>query len=234
MRNALKGSHNKVIWLVRFLEIWCKPQELKQRAQQQIQILSQGHYAPKAAYYWTSALISTQQLDKDTEQQLLLTTKKYLEPRSQSLAQELSKIAISIPEIKDNSIKSLVRKIKNLLTNSFYFSVASLYETLKGNKKTQKKKYRLKGEGEKFKKFVSISDDIKRFKEVAKDDVGTMNSLAWFYFERQQNRDKALLYAQQAVEKQKSIYNAHTLACIHLWHKQIESALQIATEFMNW
>ena len=36
-----------------------------------------------------------------------------------------------------------------------------------------------------------------------------------------------------AVEKQKSIYNTLVLACIYLWHNQIEPALQIATEFMN-
>jgi len=65
-----------------------------------------------------------------------------------------------------------------------------------------------------------------------KGDASAMNGLAWLYFEQKIKKQEALQYARQALEKEKNIYTAHTLACIYLWNNHPEQALQIAQEFM--
>ncbi|NJL59735.1 MAG: hypothetical protein HC887_08935 [Desulfobacteraceae bacterium] len=49
MRLAPKGSHSRVIWLVRFLESWYDEAGLVERARQHIEVLSRGEYYPKAS-----------------------------------------------------------------------------------------------------------------------------------------------------------------------------------------
>jgi len=51
MRVAPKRSQTQVVWLVRFLENWYGPEELRQRARQHIQAVSRGNFHPRAAYY---------------------------------------------------------------------------------------------------------------------------------------------------------------------------------------
>jgi TPR repeat protein len=65
-----------------------------------------------------------------------------------------------------------------------------------------------------------------------KGHAGAMNGLAWVYFEQQQHKQKALHYAKQASDKEKTMYTAHTLACIYLWNNRPEEAVRVAQEFM--
>jgi TPR repeat protein len=67
---------------------------------------------------------------------------------------------------------------------------------------------------------------------VEKGDSSAMNGFSWVYFEQKINKQEALHYAKQAFETEKSIYTAHTLACIYLWNNQPELAFQTAQEFM--
>jgi TPR repeat protein len=59
-----------------------------------------------------------------------------------------------------------------------------------------------------------------------------MNGLAWLYFEEKHHKREALHYAEQAAAKEKSIYTAHTLACIYVWNNRFEDAVRTAQEFM--
>jgi tetratricopeptide (TPR) repeat protein len=63
-------------------------------------------------------------------------------------------------------------------------------------------------------------------------DAGAMNSLAWLYFQQKHHRNEALQYAWDAVEHEKNIYTAHTLACVYLWNNRMEHAAIIAREFI--
>jgi len=68
---------------------------------------------------------------------------------------------------------------------------------------------------------------------VEKEDVDAMNSLAWFYFEHKRKKEEALKYAIQAVEKDNRAFITHTLACVYLWHNEIDQAISIAKKFMS-
>jgi TPR repeat protein len=63
-------------------------------------------------------------------------------------------------------------------------------------------------------------------------DVGAMNGLAWLYFQQKRNRQEALEYAWNAMEQEKNIYTAHTLACIYVWNNRPEHAANVAREFI--
>lgn len=63
-------------------------------------------------------------------------------------------------------------------------------------------------------------------------DAGAMNGLAWLYFEQKQHKQEALNYAVTAAEEEYNIYTAHTLACIYLWHDDVERALHTARAFL--
>ena len=63
-------------------------------------------------------------------------------------------------------------------------------------------------------------------------DVGAMNGLAWLYFQQKHHRQDALNYAWKAVEHEKNMYTAHTLACICLWSGRATHAANIAREFL--
>lgn len=64
------------------------------------------------------------------------------------------------------------------------------------------------------------------------EDVGALNGLAWLYFQQRHHRQEALQYAWKALELEKNIYTAHTLACICLWSGRNVHAANIAREFI--
>ncbi|MDZ4706631.1 MAG: hypothetical protein SH848_22065 [Saprospiraceae bacterium] len=63
MRMARKGDKNRVLWLVRFLECWCAPEQLSKRSEAHRKALSEGHYDPKSAYFMSTALHYADQED---------------------------------------------------------------------------------------------------------------------------------------------------------------------------
>ncbi len=63
MRMARKGDKNRVLWLVRFLECWCAPEQLSKRSEAHRKALSEGHYDPKSAYFMSTALHYANQED---------------------------------------------------------------------------------------------------------------------------------------------------------------------------
>jgi hypothetical protein len=63
-------------------------------------------------------------------------------------------------------------------------------------------------------------------------DVGALNGLAWLYFQQKRDRQDALQYAWKAVEQEKNMYTAHTLACLYLWNNRPQHAANIAREFI--
>ncbi len=68
---------------------------------------------------------------------------------------------------------------------------------------------------------------------VEKGHAGAMNGLAWLYFQQKKNKTRALELARLSCQKDKNIYNSHTLATILLWHNEIDEAMQLAHGFLN-
>ncbi len=120
MRVAPKGSQNKVIWLVRFLESWYDKDELIERAKRHIDMLCKGNYHPKGAYYLTEALVWTGKLDMDIEHELIANTRIFLEKNHENLAEEISQSdfellmsAIQYYQKNNDIIYSILQKIRN-------------------------------------------------------------------------------------------------------------------------
>lgn len=90
MRYGRRKDKTPVLWLVRFLQNWCSPEELVSRARKLIQSLDQEAYNPSHAFYMTEALIRTE-LPGDVEQHLLEKTRAFLQQTDQGLLQDLSK-----------------------------------------------------------------------------------------------------------------------------------------------
>ena len=67
-----------MVWLVRFLEEWCDEGELVARAQKHIGFLKRGNYNVKGAYYFTEALASTKALPAGKQDELIKTTREFL------------------------------------------------------------------------------------------------------------------------------------------------------------
>jgi len=222
MRVAPKGSQNKVIWLVRFLESWYDKDELIHRAKRHIDALCKGDYHPKGAYYLTEALAWTGKLDMDVEHELITQTKKFLEGKDESLLADLSP---SDKEIVEKSYeyfeKGEYREALNILSKvkyqeEIYTLLALLYSKL--NDYVNSEKYCL----------IVIEKGNDRGLGMNR----AMNILSWGYFERKIRKQEALQYAYQSVERGNYILNIHTLACIYVWDNQHEKAFQIDKEFM--
>jgi len=322
MRVAPKGSQNKVIWLVRFLESWYDKDELIHRAKRHIDALCKGDYHPKGAYYLTEALAWTCKLDMDVEHELKVQTRKFLEGKDESLLADLSPSDKELVEksrgyyYKGEYLENLniLSKVKN--QEGVYLHYGFVYKGLKDNKKAEKywlmavekgneramtalgwlyknefkdnekaEKYWLMAveksnesamaslgwlyknefkDNEKAEKYYLMAEksyltafekgdvdamnklgclycyDFKDNKKaekywlmaVEKGHTNAMNYLSFMYFEEKIKKQDALKYAYQSVEQAKGFSNTHTLACVYLWHNQIEEAKQIEKEFM--
>ncbi len=90
MRLSSGGSRAKVVWLLHFLESWYSSDELQQHARKHIQAVAGGQYQAQSAYYLTEAFARTGQLDRETEHQMILATRRLLQESGTSFTEELS------------------------------------------------------------------------------------------------------------------------------------------------
>ncbi|RKT47379.1 hypothetical protein [Thiocapsa rosea] len=77
MRHGRPGDRRRALWLVRFLEIWCSPDDLRERAFGHLAMLADALLAPEHAWFMTEALRGAG-LDLDTEDRLVKATREYL------------------------------------------------------------------------------------------------------------------------------------------------------------
>ncbi len=90
MRMSSGASHDRVVWLVHFLESWYNSAELQQHARKHIRSLTKGQYDLKTAFYLTEALVQTGHLDQDTEHQMLRAARELLKESGDHLTADLS------------------------------------------------------------------------------------------------------------------------------------------------
>ena len=218
MRLSPRGSQARVVWLVRFLENWYDQEELIARAKRHTKALRKGNYAPKAAYYLTEALARTGKLSADVEHEMKLETKELLDRKDQLLAAHLS------PSDKDLFLRALACVLEGNYENAL---------TLLSQVKNKN--------GDVFLWMAFIYMNLEEYTKseqhylqaIDAGDADALNNLAWLYFTRRSNKQRAIEYARQAVGKKKDKISLHTLACIYIWNNKTEEAVETAKEFIN-
>ncbi len=90
MRNGGPSHRSKVLWLTRFIEEWCDTGELLHRSRQHQGHLQANRYEHRAAYLFSEALAQARHLPKSEQQELLTTTREYLQGQRSKYATRLS------------------------------------------------------------------------------------------------------------------------------------------------
>ena len=186
MRLGKRRNRNRVLWLIKFFEIWCGESELIERAQKHIGALKKNILYEKHALYITQALSRTD-IPYPLQHGLITETRKYLTTKQSEYCEELEKSHIEIydevvADIKNDSLASAKRKLINdgAKADEIDFSI-----------------------GEIFRKEIKDLDSAKKYylKAVEKDDAGAMYNLALLYESEFKDFDNAVKYYMMAVEK---------------------------------
>jgi len=193
MRHGRKGDKSKVLWLVRFLEDWCDEGELIARAQKHISFLKNGKYDVKGAYYLTEALASTKSLPKEKQDELIKTTREFLNKNKSDFAKYLSESEMELYEkamkLYEESKYTEALDYFLKMKDKDFFRMGYCYDML--NDLPNAEQYYLTA--------LDNDDDI----------VFAMNNLAVLYNEKKNDLKKAEQYYLMAIEKgyEKAMFN---------------------------
>lgn len=127
MRYGRAKNKENVKWLVKFLQVWCTPEELKDRAYKHIQMLQNGGVNPRGAKYMADALADSIESDEILKEQLQVETNKYLEKNDLSIIEneEFKNEDFSFEE-KIEYYKTEIAKTPH---NSYlYFTLGNIYK----------------------------------------------------------------------------------------------------------
>ncbi|TMP29318.1 ATPase [Pseudoalteromonas rubra] len=104
MRYGRRRDKNRVLWLTRFMEVWCVGDELKHRSQSFLAQLT-GQCHPQATLTFANALLCSDQLEHTDKQQILEQTQQYLSSAGHTA---LSKELIDITDVQDDKNKQIL------------------------------------------------------------------------------------------------------------------------------
>ncbi len=137
MRFGRKKDRQKVEWLVRFLESWCSPDELEQRAQQFLQAVTDGKVKTNYAYHMCEAL-GYAGLSAKTEYTMKEKVREFLLKEGSDLAKVVSSSENELlGKVKDLAEQGLIDKAIDLLekkscrTADFYLLLGLLHSANK-------------------------------------------------------------------------------------------------------
>lgn len=97
MRHSRK-SDQRVKWLVRFFEEWCDDKEILLRTNKHLENLKSEYYNTKAAYYISEALASTKHITAEQQDQLLKSTRTFLNDKHSEYARQLTESDLELLE----------------------------------------------------------------------------------------------------------------------------------------
>ena len=197
MRYGRRKNKNQVLWLVKFLEQWCKPEELETKILLHIQCAKEGTLHPKGGFYMAEALSSLTK-DHELQHELLNETRNALIKRNPNIDKELSesdKILFddAMIDIDNNNYKKAIKNLEKIKYKKSitYTILGALYD---------KKK--------------SIQDSIKNYEiAIKKNEPEAMVQLAYIYFYKKEYA-KTEKYLNLAVSKN---YEKAKKALIHLY-----------------
>ncbi len=186
MRLGRRKNRNRVLWLVKFFELWCGEKELVDRTQSHIKSLRQGKLYPPHAY-WLSHALSRTHLPDELQHELITQTREYLSSANHPLAKELGKSHIEMLNetaalIENDNIDSASRK---LLKEGFSQDRVDLHI---GNV------------------LAIIKKDYRRaieffLRAIDRGNTYAMYNLAYLYESQYKDHEQAKKYYQMAVEK---------------------------------
>jgi len=217
MRLGRKGDARRVRFLAEFLQIWCDDNDLEQRARKHLEAIKQHRLHGKHALLMTEALARTP-LKRELQHELISKTRTYLEKQHSELKEYLSPSDYELSKIADaayysDDFRKATKKLEQIKSKTAddFFVLGLINQIYKKDFKQAEQYY---------------------LKAVEKDHASALNSLAWSYFEKKINKQKALDYAERSFKKEMQIFNSHTYAMILLWDNQIENAYDVALEFL--
>ncbi len=216
MRHGRRGDKRRVLWLVRFFEIWCDKNQLISKVKKHIEYLKKGFYYPKAAYYISEALANTRHIPSKIQHELLGITKIFLKEHGSEFVLYVSKSKLQVSkdvlvENQNKSIDEISKSLENKESTGLlaFFTIAILIYFLLENYKSKPK--------------IKINNFPNK----------TKHELAWYYFKRSENKQLALQHILIAMPVQgEDISLSHTLACIQLWNNLFSKSWQTAQSFI--
>jgi len=201
MRHGRPGDRRRTLWLVRFLESWCTPQELRERAGRHLEMIAGERLQPEYAWFMTEALRGAG-LDPKTELQLIFATRDYLpvtlradfdRSTMEQLDQKLEQLKLRVEEKRSENEHrvQLLEKAKQLeesLRVGDYQGALSLFEKIPdtGNVSLMIIGARL------YRKFERYEDAERLYHKAAEQGhVAAMHELASLYHEHLNRIDDA-------------------------------------------
>ncbi len=234
MRFGRKRDRQRVEWLVKFLESWCTPEELKSRAKNLMDLIKGGKTGASHVFHMTEALCYSG-LDVETEYSLKRSARGYLEKCDPELCREISQSDRELYErvfdLWDNKnyadALNVAMQIKHENKRSLNL-VGTLHAKLKNYTKAEK--YYLlaieKGDVKALNNIAGLYNNQQKYAEaekyyllaIEKGDIRALNNIAGLYND-QQKYSKAEKYCLLAIEKGdvKALYNI-----ANLYYKQQE------------
>ncbi len=227
MRLGKRKNRNRVLWLVKFFEIWCGEKELNDRVQKHIQAVRDNKLYEKHALYMSQALARTS-IPPELQHELLSETRKYLSVKKSTFVKELDKSHLEviddvIEDIKNERFDVAKKKLKNdgMADSYISYNIGRILATNKKDFPTAIKYYNEAVEKEVPEAMFNLAllyyDEFKDFKNAEKyylmaienDDADSMFNLALLYKTELKDYKNAKKYYLMATEKEhiSAMYN---------------------------
>ena len=209
MRIKGRMHRNRVLFLVRFFEIWCGEKELIDRAKRHITALHEKRLYDKHTFYMTQALSRTG-IPVELQHELVSTTRDYLAEQKSEFVKELDKSHIEVwqevvEDVKNGNYNSARKKLINDGANpqEINYTIGNI----------------LRIENKDFQSAVEFY-----LNAANKGHTGAMYNLALLYKTEHKDIKLAERYYKMAIEKghTDAMYNLALL--YHIEHKDIKSA----------
>ena len=218
MRHSRKKEKCKVLWLVQFLEIWCTPQELMQRAKKHVETLKRGQLYDRYAYNVSEAYAQTIGSSK-MQHEIIVTTRDYLKSINSEFFYEISKSDIELNEEAEDLLKSsnpesaLAKLLKIEKKNKKHlFSIGVIYNLLKDLVKAEEF-YRMAIDKGNFDAMNNLGNlywdehkDLAKVEEfyrlaIDKGNASAMFNLGNLYLQEHKDLAKAEEFYRMAIDK---------------------------------
>ncbi len=186
MRLGKRKNRNKVLWLVRFLEIWCTETELTNRAKKHVDAIRSGVLDERHVFYFSQALAKTPALPGELQHEVVTEARGFLTQRKSEYAAEMDKSHVEvlqevIEDLKKGRESAARRKLLDdgVTKEDVEFSFGDIS--------------RLTGDFSKAEQYYLMA--------VEKGDARAMYNLALLYRTEMKDFSKAEQYYLMAVEK---------------------------------
>jgi len=209
MRVGKRKSRNKVLFLVRFFEIWCGEKELIERAQRHIKALHEERLYDKHAFYLTQALSRTG-IPVELQHELVSATRDYLSAQKSEFVKELDKSHLEVlqgvvKDVTDKNYDSARKKLINDGANpqEINYTIGNI----------------LRIENKDFQSAVEFYPNAAN-----KGHIGAMYNLAQLYQNEHKDIKSAERYYKMAVEKGNTDAMNNLAVLYQTEYKDIKSA----------